>query len=361
MGRLTGGVAHDFNNLLGVVSNSAHLIRRNDLAATHEAPVGAILRAVDVGHRLTQHLLRFAGRQPVRPQVLDLRAYLPTLHELMHTVLGSRIAFSAQAAPDTSGVMADSAELELALINLALNARDAMPQGGTVDLRARNATAAEREGLSSGDYVLITVADSGIGIDEDTAKRVFEPFFTTKGVSKGTGLGLSQVHGFCVQAGGAARLASTLGVGTTVSLLLPAGAAPPSTVAESISEPARTGHALTGRRVLLVEDNLDLGAVTVALLQSFDCAVCQVHDADQALRLLADDRAFDVVLSDVAMSGAMDGLALARELRRRWPRLPVVLISGFAGPPGDAAEFELLTKPCPPEALVAALLRAIAR
>ncbi|HSW04608.1 ATP-binding protein [Aquabacterium sp.] len=362
LGRLTGGVAHDFNNLLGVVSNSAHLIQRratgDALAAPLAAPLGAILRAVEVGHRLTQHLLRFAGRKPVRPQMLDLRQYLMSLNELMRTVLGSGIQFKARVAADTHAVTLDSAELELALINLALNARDAMPRGGEVQLQARNAAADELEGLpreASGDFVLITFGDSGSGIDEETARHVFEPFFTTKPVGKGSGLGLAQVRGFCVQAGGTARLASTPGLGTTVSLLLPAGQ---GQVEAAPARVAADGASLTGRQVLLVEDNEDLGAITEALLADFGCRVQRVSGADEALRAVAAV-AFDAVLSDVVMPGVMDGLALAHELRRRQPQLPVLLISGYSSALGGAHDFEVLAKPCPPEAMVAALQRAM--
>ena len=363
LGRLTGGVAHDFNNLLGVISNSAQLIQHHPQAHTPELqmPLAATLRAVEVGSRLTSHLLRFAGRRPARSQALELGRYLPELQELIETVLGKRIELSVAVEPATRAVTVDSAELELALINLALNARDAMPSGGQVRLRAGNARDEEAAGLAPGHYVLITFGDDGSGMDSDLAKHAFEPFFTTKEFGKGTGLGLSQVHGFCVQASGAARLASTPGLGTTVSLLLPANEGSPSAAAP---EPPETlpGRGLDGVRVLLVEDNEELGAVTAALLGTYGCKVMRAADAAEALGVLqspAGGVAFDVVLSDIVMPGAIDGVGLARQLRQSRPELPVVLISGYTTSLTAAREFVVLHKPCTQEQLIAALQNAV--
>jgi signal transduction histidine kinase/ActR/RegA family two-component response regulator len=385
LGRLTGGVAHDFNNLLGVVSNSAYLIQRQTAPGEHAAALAAILRSVETGHRMTQHLLRFAGRKPVRPQALDLRQHLLAMNELIATVLGSRIRLRAKVALDTRPVTVDAAELELTLINLALNARDAMPRGGEVLLHARNAAPDELDdlpeqqaagaspgkasrGVADG-WVLITFDDSGCGIDEEAARHAFEPFFTTKAVGKGTGLGLAQVRGFCVQAGGTARLASTPGLGTTVSLLLPASrvAEPAADPPSLAGPPVATGlsAALQGKRLLLVEDNEELSVVTAALLASFGAQVLRVPGADEALAAAAG-QVFDVVLSDVVMPGSMDGLALARELRQRWPQLPVLLVSGYSSAlsaaqasAGSDGDFEVLAKPFAPDALLAALQRTM--
>ncbi|QPF74142.1 response regulator [Roseateles sp. DAIF2] len=365
LGRLTGGVAHDFNNLLGVISNSAHLIRRRSEAAFDRAalalPVAAILRSVEIGSRLTQHLMRFAGRQPVRPQRVWPAAYLPEAAELLRTVLGKQVVIEVAVAPDTPALRVDAAELELALINMALNARDAMDGRGHVWLRARRAEPQEQIELGLGDFVLLSFADDGCGVAEGLTEKVFEPFFTTKAQGRGTGLGLSQVHGFCTQAGGTARLASTPGLGTTVSLLLPAdaGTEPPI----EAQPPAAPMGGLEGARVLLVEDNEELGRVTASLLASFGCRVRHARGADEALALVGPGQEpVDVVLSDVAMPGAMDGLALARALRRRDPALPVVLISGYHGSALRAApQFPVLPKPCAPAELLAALRRAMAR
>ena len=225
LGRLTGGVAHDFNNVLGIISNSAHLIQRDAGSAQWQAPLAATLRAVDVGSRLTQHLLRVAGRQSVRPQSIDLARYLPEALELLRIVLGKRVELQLSTAEGLPHVTVDSSELELALINLALNARDAMPDGGRVSVHARAASAEETKSLPPGPYVTISFMDSGVGVEEHTLAHILEPFFTTKAAGKGTGLGLSQVHGFCTQAGGTVLIASDAGEGTIVSLVLP-GSAP---------------------------------------------------------------------------------------------------------------------------------------
>ena len=367
LGRLTGGVAHDFNNLLGVISNSAHLIQRHPAADELRVPLSAVLRSVEAGSRLTQHLVRIAGRHPARPAQLDLRQFLPEVQELMKLVLGKRIELDVSIAPGTAKVTVDASELELALINLSLNARDALPSGGHVWLAAGNASPEDSDGMPAGDYVQISVSDDGAGIAEDVVERVFEPFFTTKGVGQGTGLGLAQVQGFCTQAGGRARLASTQGVGTAVMLLLPAAHAVaadqrPQAKPTAAATPASSegDRRLNGARVLLVEDNAELASVTSALLRTYGCVVQTARSPAQALALTTSDSAFDVVLSDVVMPGDMDGLGLARELRRRYPALPVVLISGYSSALQAAQEFTVLHKPCTPEQLTAALADALA-
>ncbi len=366
LGRLTGGVAHDFNNLLGVISNSAHLIGRHPAAADLQLPLAATLRAVDAGSQLTQHLLRFAGRRPVRPQALELGRYLPEALELVRSVLGNRFEIRVHVAPDTEPVRLDANELELALINLALNAREAMPVGGELRLAARNATAQAREDFGEPAdapprrLVLITVGDNGPGIEPELAAHVFEPFFTTKPVGQRTGLGLSQVHGFCVQAGGSVRLASTPGLGTTVSMLLPAATADADAAPTALAAAGgRAAASIAGARVLLVDDNEALGDVTAALLATHGALVQRAGNAAEALRQVEAHPYFDVVLSDVVMAGAMDGLALARVLRQQHPTRAVVLISGFSSA-ASTSEFPFLRKPCPPEELVAALCDAIA-
>lgn len=357
LGRLTGGVAHDFNNLLGVISNSAHLIQRQASGPELDVPVAATLRAVEVGSRLTQHLLRFAGRQPMHPRTVDLARYLPEIVELMGTVVGHRIAVSVAVAPGTRCVVVDPSELELALINLALNARDAIPASGHVWLRAGNAEAADTEALAAGDYVLLSVSDDGNGIDDSLAERVFEPFFSTKTGGQGTGLGLSQVHGFCVQAGGTARMASTPGLGTTVSLLLPTGSDAPDTAPAAV--PPDQAPDMAGKRVLLVEDHVELGDVTAALLESYGAQVQRADSPEQALILLDTGPRCDVVLTDVVMPGGMDGIELAQLLRRRRPTLPVVLITGYSSALGAAHDFTVLRKPCAPDDVVDTLRRAM--
>jgi signal transduction histidine kinase len=364
LGRLTGGVAHDFNNLLGVISNSAHLIQRYADAPALHAPVAATLRAVDVGSQLTQSLLRIAGRQPVRPRALDLVRELPEMQELLQTVLGKRIAIAVAVAPQTLPVTADASEFELALVNLALNARDAMPDGGEVWLRAANARADDTlslpNGHAAGPWVTISFTDEGSGVDAAAACRAFDPFFTTKEFGKGTGLGLSQVRGFCTQAGGVATLTSTPGLGTTVSLLLPASAgdAVDSPPAATLAPPA--GGDLLGKRLLLVEDNAELATVTASLLETYGCSVRHASSPEAALQMLRTEPQVDAVLSDIVMPGEMDGLALAHTLRRERPSLPVVLITGYSSAAASVGDFVVLRKPCPQDDLVRALRDAIA-
>jgi CheY-like chemotaxis protein len=295
---------------------------------------------------------------------VQLSRYLPEVLELMRSVLGSRVALSVKVAPDTAPILVDVGELELALINLALNARDAMPQGGELLLAARNATNQDREDFGkmeaagSGPHVLITVQDDGVGIAPELIDRVFEPFFTTKAFGQGSGLGLSQVHGFSTQAGGAVRLASTPGIGTTVLMLLPVAVK----ATASSAEPDRTSTAaMTGVHLLLVDDNEALADVTAVLLREHGALVQRAKDASEALRLVAAAQPrFDVVLTDVVMPGEMDGLGLAQTLRRQDPDLPVVLISGYS-PSASAEGFPFLRKPCPPDDMLAVLGRAVAR
>jgi signal transduction histidine kinase len=358
LGRLTGGVAHDVNNLLGVVSNSAHLIQRHaDATPQLQSPVAAILRAVDAGSRLTQQLMRFAARRPVEPRTLDVAVAMPELEELVGNVVGRRIAVRAHAQPGTAAIVVDTAELELALVNLALNARDAMPDGGTLSLTARNANDKETAGLAPGAYVAIEVGDDGRGFDAATAERVFEPFVSTKPFGEGTGLGLAQVHGFCRQAGGAARFESTPGRGTTITMLLPAGTAAPSHGPQPRA--AVAADALASLRIAVVEDNDALGDTTAALLRSYGADVVRLPDASTALEAIEREAGrFDVVLSDVMMPGPIDGVDLARALTARKPRIPVVLVSGYLRDLDPRDGFAVLPKPTSKEELVMALLGA---
>ncbi len=371
LGRLTGGVAHDFNNLLGVISNSLHLVQRHPAAADLQVALRASQQAVDSGSQLTRHLLRLAGRRPTQPRRLALQHWLPEVQGLIAGVLGSRISVQVEVAVGTPSVKVDPAELELALLNLSLNASDAMASGGELRLLARRANAADtagRPGAPAEGGVLIAVADDGAGIDGDLLRSAFEPLTTTKTLGKGSGLGLGmgQVLGFCKQAGGTAWGDSTVGIGTTVSLLLPA--APPIADSARITavpchpatDPVRDAPALAGAWVLLVEDNPALADTTEALLRAHGAEVQRAADAAGALRLVDREPGFDVVLSDVMMPGGIDGLGLARRLQQQRPDLPVLLISGHNETAAKVPqEFMLLQKPCPPEELLRALRRAI--
>ncbi len=354
LGRLTGRVAHEFNNLLGVISNSAYLIQRQAQQPALAMPVAATLRAVDAASRLTQQLLRFGGRQQARPRTLALHEWLPNLREMLGVVLGKRIDLRIDTPPPGLCVRADPDELELALINLALNAREVLPDGGAVDLRAERADGELVADLPPGPYLSITLRDNGPGIDPAKGQHVFEPFFTTKHGEPEAGFGLSQVHGLCAQAGGKAVLRSRPGQGTSVSLVLPA-VPPEAPEARAAAGPAEAPFTA---RVLLAEDNESLGDVTVALIESMGARVERAAHAEQALERLERGPAVDVLLSDVSMPGALDGLDLARVVRRRWPQVRVVLISAHGDALRGLDNFPVLRKPCAPAVLMAALRQA---
>ncbi len=371
LGLLTGGVAHDFNNLLGVISNSAHLIDRHAAALPAlQMPVAVTLRAVQMGSHLTQQLLRFGGRQPVSPRPVNLADYLPEVGELLQMVVRKPIAVDIEVQPGTPSVQVDPSELELALIHVALNARDAMPEGGRLRVHARRAGDDEADGLPAGHYVLVALTDNGVGMDEQRAAQVFEPFFTTKPMGQGTGLGLSQVHGFCVQSGGNARIGSTPGFGTTVTLVLPAhepaaatlrGPGDDANFAEATDgDLGDADQALAGVRLLLVEDNDELAEVTALLLQTYGCQVRRARNVDDALAKIAEDDPLDLVLTDVVMPGARNGVDLAQWLRRTRPALPVVLISGYSAALAGLTDFTVLRKPVAVEDLVRTLVAALA-
>jgi two-component system NtrC family sensor kinase len=360
LGHLTGGVAHDVNNLLMVVSNNAYLLKRllggrdaQQLDARLAKPIDAILRAVTTGSRLTRQLLAFARRQALRPEVIRLQDRLPQLLDLMRHSISSNVMLDGEAAPDADSVQVDPAELELALINLAVNARDAMPDGGRLHVEVRNAQADEHEGL--GRWVSVAVSDTGRGIAPEVLEHVFEPFFTTKGQGEGTGLGLSQVYGFCQQAGGTARIRSTVGQGTTVQLLLPGVTLAPQPVEDLPPVPSAQG------RLLLVEDNAEVAEATEPMLASWGYAVRGARSGDAARELIDQSSGgFELMLTDIVMPGGTDGLALARYVRARYPQVGIVLMTGHARETDKAMGegFVVLQKPWTPQALAEALAEA---
>ena len=358
LGRLTGGVAHDFNNLLTIVSNNLHLMRRLDPKMADSKQLAAIGRAVSSGERLTRQLLAFARRQPLQPEVISIQERLPALLALIAPTLGPRIESSVEVNEKTKAVLVDPAELELAVINLAVNAKDAMPEGGQLTLSARNAASGEID--ITGDFVVLTVADTGTGIDPDLTDRLFEPFFTTKPPGQGTGLGLSQVYGLCAQAGGTARIDSMRGQGTRVSLYLPATDPVPSVV----EVPGKPEDHKLDCNILLVEDNEEVAVATQPLLQTVGCTVRWAASGDAA-RVMVDAAPgkFDIVLSDMAMPGELDGLGLAEYLRKRHPEIQVVLMTGYTNQLQAAAarRFTVLAKPCPPDVLMNAMRDAVRR
>jgi signal transduction histidine kinase len=356
LGLLTGGVAHDFNNLLAVVSNSAYLLRhlqsRRSAGEDEIAPVAAISRAVESGTKLTRQLLAFSRRQPLAPEVVDVHGVLSSMMDLLRTIVSRRIELGATLAENLPRVKVDPAELELAVINLVINARDAISGRGRIDI---DAAAWYEDGR---EFVRIGVRDNGAGIPAHLRERVFEPFFTTKPRGTGTGLGLSQVYGFCTQAGGAVSLAANPEGGTVVTMLLPA-------TAEVRAQLPATDRGIPTRieaRVLLVEDNDDIGATMREVLKSLGAEVTYVRSGDDALRVLTQDAGrFDLVVSDVAMPGSLTGIELAQQCRRRWPQLAIVLMTGYTAELQAAVQdgFTVLAKPFVPEALARVVARRL--
>jgi two-component system NtrC family sensor kinase len=346
LGQLAGGVAHDFNNLLMIVASNLHLLRRR-IAHDAEHPLLAIERAVGTGTRLTRQLLALSGRQALAPERVVLQERLPALLALVRAALPRSIELESHVAPDTAAIFVDVAELELALVNLALNARDAMEGGGRLLVTARNA----------GEQVVLEVTDTGHGIDPAIIGRVLEPFYTTKPAGKGNGLGLTQVQALSRSAGGKVEIVSSPGNGTRVQLYFARAAADAGS--EHQGGAARPAADLDCA-LLLVEDNDALAQATAAVLESFGCRVRRVENARAALKALDEER-FDVVLSDIEMPGRIDGIELALQLARRAPALPVLLMSGYATriEQAKAAGLEVLTKPCSPVTLRDAIAGAL--
>jgi PAS domain S-box-containing protein len=338
LGQLTGGVAHDFNNLLMIISGSLHTLKK----AVGSDPkcqraLSAIAGATKRGASLTSQLLTFARRQSVNPQAVDVAERVAAVREVLDAGVGSAVTLQLDVTPNVWPVMVDVAEFETALVNLVVNARDALTGGGVITISARNDTL--RDEVNAGEYVAITVEDTGAGIAPDILNKIFDPFFTTKPIGKGTGLGLSQVHGFAHQAGGTVKVASELGKGTRITILLPRKDAAPA--AEDVNA-AETGGSGT---VLLVEDNPDVATVSSGLLEQLGYTVRRVANAEAALREIELD-GIDLVFSDIVMPGKMDGLSLARHLKALRPGLPILLTSGYS----DAAlnvrgDFPILRKP----------------
>jgi PAS domain S-box-containing protein len=343
IGQLTGGIAHDFNNLLMIVSGHAQILRRGLTDPQKLRAVEAIAAAASRGESLTRQLLAFARRQPLSPVVVDLAERIEAVREMLARSLRGDIEFRCDLEPGLWPVEVDASELELALVNIALNARDAMPDGGRIVLTGRNVCLrrGESPGELIGDHVAVAVSDTGCGIPRDVLPKVFEPFFTTKSVDKGTGLGLSQVYGFAQQSRGAVSIDSELGRGTTVTIYLPRSLKTPST---SIPTKAPQPGTAVGT-ILVVEDNSEVAQVTAALLQQLGYGVIHANSAAEALTRLAGG-GIDLVFSDIVMPGAMDGIALAREIRARHPDIPVLLTSGYSDVAHHAdSEFAIMRKP----------------
>ncbi|HEY8564572.1 MAG TPA: PAS domain S-box protein [Beijerinckiaceae bacterium] len=366
VGQLTGGVAHDFNNLLTVIKSSTDLLRRPGLAEDRRRRyVDAISDTVDRASKLTGQLLAFARRQALKPEVFDPIQRIRSIAEMLRTIVGSRIEIAIEAGCETCFIEADASQFETALVNMAVNARDAMDGEGRLTVRVDEIAempAIRGQAASEGRFVAVSIADTGHGIPADQLGQIFEPFFTTKEVGRGTGLGLSQVFGFAKQSGGDVAVDSEVGRGTTFTLYLPQSGEERTHVAGA-SEP-RGGLADEdgrGRRVLVVEDNVEVGRFSTQILQDLGYATTWAANADEALKLLADRDGFDAVFSDVVMPG-MSGVELGQEIRRRYPGLPVVLTSGYSHVLAEEGRhgFELIKKPYAAEELSRVLRRVTA-
>jgi two-component system NtrC family sensor kinase len=356
---LTGGVAHDFNNLLMIVSGSVQRLRRHikDEKQTHL--LDAITTATQRGESLTRQLLTFSRRQTLQPSVIDLAERLPEIKDMLSRSLRGDIDIRVGVPRRPCTVKVDPSELELALLNLAVNARDAMPSGGTLTITAKPVVLrgkVSEEGLA-GDFVAIRVADTGSGIPADVLPRVFEPFFTTKDVGKGTGLGLSQVYGFAHQSGGAAAIASSARRGTVVTMFLPRTWETPALPHEPSATVSAKKHAGT---VLLVEDNAEVAEVGKAYFEELGYTVREAASAQAGLDLVERERGIDLVFSDILMPGGMNGLELADAIRRRFPHIVVLLTTGYSSSAQDAVRqgFAVLQKPYDIAALDRALREA---
>ena len=364
VGQLTGGVAHDFNNLLTIIRSATDFLRRRELPEERrQRYVNAISETVERASKLTAQLLAFARRQPLKPEIFDVGTQVENVAQLVRPLVGGRIQIEVEIGDFNAYTAADIGQFETALINLAINARDAMNGEGRLNIAVRQVSAIpplRAQPARSGDYIAVSVADTGAGIPPENLNAIFEPFFTTKEVGKGTGLGLSQAFGFAKQSGGEIAVKSVLGRGATFTIYLPQAATPASGIEASTikSEPATTGR---GYRMLLVEDNDEVGAFSTELLEDLGYTVSRVADAEAALAILAKDEfAVDLVFSDVIMPG-MNGVELARVIRDRYPGLPVVLTSGYSNVLAENAHhgFELIQKPYSVESLSRILRKAI--
>jgi PAS domain S-box-containing protein len=368
LGQLTGGLAHDFNNLLTVIIGNLDLLQEcvgtNPAAADHAARA---LKAATRGAALTKQLLAFARRQPLDAKVLDINERVAATMDLLRRTLGEEIEVTTALAPDLWPATADPSQLETALVNLAINARDAMPKGGRLAIETANKSidpsyVAKSFDAAPGDYVMLAVSDTGHGMPPEIVSRAFEPFFTTKASGRGTGLGLSMVYGFVRQSQGHVQLYSEVGHGTSVRLYLPraAQAAAPA-AAEPV--PETMPRARTGERILAVEDNPDVRRVVVAQLGELGYDVIEAANGEAGLDILRRGEAVDLLFTDVVMPGGMTGYELARAARALRPDLKVLLTSGFprtANGDQPAAEFgTLLVKPYRRADLAAKIRQAI--
>jgi PAS domain S-box-containing protein len=355
VGQLTGGVAHDFNNLLMVISGGLNMLERSDTPDRRKMLMGRMREAVDRGANLTKQLLAFSRREALSPRSVALADYFAGMNDLLSRSLGVNVRVAVEVPRDVAPVFADPNALQLAILNLAVNARDAMSDRGIVHIRARNGTSDDL----AAPCVSISVSDGGAGMTAEVRARIFEPFFTTKETGKGSGLGLAQVHGFAEQSGGHVEVQSEEGVGTTVTLVLPRG--------EAVAAEEHVMHATAPRgpapsdaagEALLVEDDDNVAALTGEMLSHLGWRVTRVASAEAALGAITNGLDVGLVFSDVMMPGGKNGIELAQALRQRHVDLPIVLASGYTESVSRDAEragLPLLSKPFSIDTLAAAI------
>ena len=353
MGQLTGGVAHDFNNLLTPIVGALDMLQRRGLGGERERRlIEGAAQSAERAKVLVQRLLAFARRQPLQPVAVDVRAVVHGMADLVASTTGPQIKVVVETPPDLPPAMADTNQLEMALLNLAVNARDAMPNGGVLRITASAETVRQgaSDRLKSGRYVRVSVADTGSGMEEAILARAVEPFFSTKGIGQGTGLGLSMAHGLASQLGGALLIASTPGLGTNVELWLPQTDAAPADPAP----PPQASVSGQAGAVLLVDDEEFVRLSTADMLSDMGYRVIEAASAEEALRLI-EDQPVDLVVTDHLMPG-MTGTELARALRETRPELTILLVSGYAEVEGVAPDLPRLTKPFRKDELAASIV-----
>jgi signal transduction histidine kinase/ActR/RegA family two-component response regulator len=360
IGQLTGGVAHDFNNLLMVISGGLDMLDRQTDPNRRRRLMDGMIQAAQRGASLTKQLLAFSRRQKLRPEPVDVAAQIGGMRELLDRSLRGDVHVEFDFPDSLWPVEVDPGELELVVLNLAVNARDAMPNGGTIVVRGENLPDLNEDQIS-GDYVRLSVVDTGVGMAPEILSRVFEPFFTTKDVGKGSGLGLAQVHGFATQSRGTVRIQSDVGQGTRIELYLPRSFDVPSKERHLIDltriRPKKSNHG----RILLVEDDDEVAALVGEMLGQLGYEVTRAASAAAALGALADGRSVDLIFSDIMMPGGMNGVELAREIRKRRSDIPVLLTSGYAEASvreAQRAGIQILAKPYHIDELAAALSAA---
>lgn len=353
IGQLSGGIAHDFNNLLSVITGNLEFLAMDIMDETHRDLLNDAASAAQMGARLTRRLLTFAKKSQLDPVVLNANDSVLTAMELLHSTIGETITLSSYLSPDLWKIRADPSEIENSVVNLAINARDAMPGGGTIKVDTKNVSFTENDienefGISPGDYVQLSVTDTGSGMTDEVKAHIFEPFFTTKEPDKGTGLGLASTHGFVNQSGGHIHVDSEVGHGTVIHLYLPKYLET-STPQES-KQPAQVKPTNGDARILVVEDNGMVRKVTVRRLRALGFNTEQVSNGPEAVHYLENNSDIDLILSDIVMDGGMSGYDVARWVQNNLPECKILLTSGFSEQMAEdnevqIAKLQVLPKP----------------